>query len=386
MRKICIVTGARSEYGLLRWAMEGIQKSSLLQIQIIATGMHLSPEFGRTIDVIEEDGFYVNHRVEMLLSSDSVVGVTKSFGLAVIGFADALSELKPDLLLVLGDRYEILAASTAATLARIPIAHIHGGELTEGLIDEAIRHSITKMSHLHFVATDVYRKRVIQLGEDPNRVIVTGGLGIDNILRLQLLSRTELEVALEFKLRRRNLLVTFHPVTLEPENSGDQLDKLLTVLGSLKDTGLIFTMPNAEAESHILIKKIVSFCDFHSNAKFYKSLGQLKYLSCIKYFDGVVGNSSSGLLEVPSFKKGTVNIGDRQKGRLSASSVIHCSPKREEIEDAIARLFSEDFKSSLSSTINPYGTGGSSDVIVEVLETCILDNILKKRFFDLSVI
>jgi GDP/UDP-N,N'-diacetylbacillosamine 2-epimerase (hydrolysing) len=384
MKKICVVTGTRAEYGLLRWVVEGIRQSPELELQLIATGMHLSPEFGMTVKMIEEDGFKIDRKVEMLLSSDTVVGVTKSMGLGIIGFADALAELKPDLMLVLGDRYEIFAAAASAMIARIPIAHLHGGETTEGAFDEAIRHSITKMSHLHFVAAEEYRRRVIQLGEQPENVFNVGGLGIDNIIRLKLLTCDELEEALDFKLKKRNLLVTFHPVTLEKNTSAQQMDELLAALAELKDTGLIFTMPNADTDGRVLLMMIKEFCAEFPQARAYTSLGQLRYLSCIQHFDGVVGNSSSGLLEVPFFKKGTINIGDRQQGRLKAGSVIDCDPTQVSIRKALNRLLSPEFQAQLLDVETPYGNGGASGAIVRRLESQSLDNLLKKRFYDLS--
>jgi GDP/UDP-N,N'-diacetylbacillosamine 2-epimerase (hydrolysing) len=382
MSTICVITSTRADYGQLRWVMEGISQSAVLQLQIIATGMHLAPEFGLTVEAIEADGFAVNRKVEMLLSSDTAVGVTKSMGLGMIGFADALSELRPDLILVLGDRYEIFAAVAAAMIARIPVAHLHGGEATEGLIDESIRHSITKMSHLHFVAAEEYQRRVIQLGEQPERVFKVGGLGIDNILRLKLLTRNELEEALDFNLLTRNLLLTFHPVTLENNTSAVQMEELLAALEDMRDTGLIFTMPNADTEGRVLFRQIEEFCDRNLNARAYTSLGQLRYLSCIQHVDGVVGNSSSGLTEVPSFKKGTINIGDRQRGRLQAASVINCEPDRVSISAAIHQLYSSEFQEALLHSENPYGGGGASDRIVKVLERQSLESLLKKRFFD----
>ncbi len=384
MKKICVVTGTRAEYGLLRWVMEGIRQSPELELQLVVTGMHLSPEFGMTIDAIEADGFIVDRRVEMLLSSDSTVGVTKSMGLGMIGFADVLVELKPDLMLVLGDRYEIFAAAASAMIARIPIAHLHGGETTEGAFDEAIRHSITKMSHLHFVAADEYRRRVIQLGEQPEYVFNVGGLGIDNILRLKLLSRAELEEAIDFKLAKQNLLITFHPVTLEQNTSAQQLDELLAALAELKDTALIFTMPNADTEGRALLRQIEVFCAQHSQAHAYTSLGQMRYLSCIQHVDGVVGNSSSGLSEVPSLKKGTINIGNRQRGRLKAASVIDCEPKRKSIGIALERLYSTEFQAELLKVKNPYGNGGASEAILGILKNQSFKNLLKKTFFHWS--
>lgn len=384
MKKICVVTGTRAEYGLLRLLMEGICQSRELELQLIATGMHLSPEFGMTAEAIQEDGFKIDRKVEMLLSSDTAVGVAKSMGLGMIGFADAFAELKPDIILILGDRYEIFSAAASAMIARIPIAHLHGGETTEGAFDEAIRHSITKMSHLHFVSADEHRRRVIQLGEQPEYVFDVGGLGIDNILSSELLSRNDLGSALDFKFAKRNLLITFHPVTLEQNTSAQQMDELLAVLAELKDTGFIFTMPNADTEGRVLFRQITAFCAQHSQARAYTSLGQLRYLSCIQYVDGVVGNSSSGLTEVPSFKKGTINIGDRQRGRLKAVSVIDCNPDRASISKSLERLYSAEFQKLLTTVENPYGKGGASERIAKILENTSINNLLKKNFFALQ--
>ncbi|MCE5181755.1 MAG: UDP-N-acetylglucosamine 2-epimerase [Anaerolineaceae bacterium] len=381
-RKICVITGTRAEYGLLRWVMQGIKDDPELTLQIIVTGMHLSPEFGLTYREIEQDGFQIDRKVEMLTSSDTSVGIAKSMGLGLIGFADALNELSPDLIIVLGDRFEIFAAVAAALVARIPIAHLHGGEATEGLIDEAIRHSITKMSHLHFVAAEEYRRRVIQLGEQPERVFLVGGLGIDNIKRLKLLDRVELEVSLDFKLGKKNLLITFHPVTLETATAADQMAELLAALAELKDAQLIFTLPNADTDGRVLIGMVEQFVAQHPNARAYGSLGQLRYLSCIAHVDGVLGNSSSGLLEVPSFRKGTINIGDRQRGRLQAASVINCEPTRQDIAVALGRLYDAAFQASLSQVCNPYGEGGASEKIIAAIKSTSLDSVLKKRFYN----
>jgi GDP/UDP-N,N'-diacetylbacillosamine 2-epimerase (hydrolysing) len=362
--------------------MQGIKDDPELTLQVIATGMHLSPEFGLTYREIEQDGFQLDRKVEMLTSSDTPVGIAKSMGLGLIGFADALNELRPDLILVLGDRFEIFAAVAAALVARIPVAHLHGGEATEGQIDEAIRHSITKMSHLHFVATEEYRQRVIQLGEQPERVFLVGGLGIDNIKRLKLLDRADLEASLDFKLSQRSLLITFHPVTLEPATAVDQMAELLAALAQLQDTQLIFTLPNADTGGRALIKMVEQFVAQHPNARAYTSLGQLRYLSCIAHVDGVVGNSSSGLAEVPSFKKGTINIGDRQRGRLQASSVINSAPTRQSIATALKRLYDADFQVGLSQVRNPYGEGGASAKIIATVKSVALDDVLKKQFYD----
>ena len=382
MRKICVVTGSRADYGLLRWVMEGIHNSSKLELQIIATGMHLSPEFGLTYREIEKDGFCINGKVEMLLSADTPSSICRSMGLALISFPDVLRELKPDMLLVLGDRYEIFSAATAAMVSCIPIVHLHGGEVTEGVIDESIRHSITKMAQLHFVATDEYKKRVIQLGEQPNLVFQVGGLGIDNIVKLDLLGREELEKELNFQLGKKNLLITFHPVTLEEKTSKKQMSELLLALDKLKETHLLFTMPNADTDSRILFRMIEDFVEKRKHAKAFISLGYLHYLSCIKHSDGVVGNSSSGLIEVPTFKKGTINIGDRQKGRIKAESVIDCEPKHEDISKSIEELFSQSFRKNLEKVVNPYGKGGASMMIVKILEETEMCNLIKKKFYD----
>lgn len=385
-RKICVITGTRAEYGLLRWVMQGIKDDPELTLQIIATGMHLSPDFGLTYRNIEQDGFQIDRKVEMLTSSDTSVGIAKSMGLGLIGFADALHELKPDLIVVLGDRFEIFSAVSAALVARIPVAHLHGGELTEGAFDDAIRHSITKMSHLHFVAAEEYRQRVIQLGEQPDHVFLVGGLGIDNIKRLKLLDREEFEAAIDFKLGKKNLLITFHPVTLETESAADQMAELIAALAELKDTHLIFTMPNADTDGRVLMRMVEQYVAEHSHARSYTSLGQLRYLSCISHVDGVIGNSSSGLSEVPSFRKGTINIGDRQRGRIRALSVIDCEPNKYAISEALKKLYSDSFQTSLHSVVNPYGAGGASEKVVDTVKNYILDGLTKKVFYNLPVI
>ncbi|MES2016801.1 MAG: UDP-N-acetylglucosamine 2-epimerase [Pseudomonadota bacterium] len=383
-RTICVVTGTRAEFGLLRYVMEAIAQTDGLTLQVIATGMHLSPEFGHTYREIESSGFHIDRKVEMLTSSDTAVGIAKSMGLGLIGFADAFNELKPDLIVVLGDRFEILAAVSAALVACIPVAHLHGGETTEGAFDEAVRHSLTKMAQLHFVAAEDYRRRVIQLGEHPDRVFLVGGLGIDAIERLTLLGREALEQSLDFSLGARSLLVTFHPVTLDQHSSHQQMAELLAALDQLLHTQLIFTLPNADPGNQQLARMVEAFVASHPNARAYASLGQLRYLSCMKLVDGVVGNSSSGLAEAPSLGVGTVNIGERQRGRLKASSVIDCAPQRQAILDAIDTLYTPAFREVLAATVSPYGHGGASEKIVEVLRTHQLDGILKKTFYDLK--
>jgi GDP/UDP-N,N'-diacetylbacillosamine 2-epimerase (hydrolysing) len=384
-RKICVVTGTRAEYGLLYWLMKEIQLSQKLELQITATGMHLSPEFGSTYQQIEKDGFIINKKVEMLLSSDSQVGITKSMGVGLIGFADVLNDLKPDLIVVLGDRFEIFVAATAAMIAKIPVAHIHGGEITEGAFDESIRHSMTKMSHLHFTATDEYRRRVIQLGEQPQRVFNVGAAGIDNINRLKLLSKCEFEQSIKFKLGKKNLLVTFHPATLESAAPKEQFENLITTLEKLEETNIIFTKANADTDGRIINILVDEYVEKHpQSAIAFDSLGQLRYLSAMQYIDGVVGNSSSGLLEAPSFKIGTINIGDRQRGRIKATSIIDCMPTVDGITEALNKLFSVEFSESVMQTVNPFGDGGVADKIVKVIESTNINNrILQKQFYDL---
>jgi GDP/UDP-N,N'-diacetylbacillosamine 2-epimerase (hydrolysing) len=382
-RKICIITGTRAEYGLLRWLIQSVSDEPDLVLQIVATGMHLSPEFGLTYTEIEADGYHIDRKVEMLLSSDTPIGVSKSIGLGMIGFADVLSDLKPDIVVVLGDRFEIYAAAIAALVAHIPIAHLHGGESTEGVIDEAFRHSITKMSSLHFVAAEEYQQRVIQLGENPERVYNVGGLGIDNIHKLTLLSRSELEADLGFSLGQKSLLVTFHPATLVDTSAVAQLKELLSALEGQTDTQLIITLPNADADGRVLTSMIKDFVAKYDHAHAFTSLGQLRYLSCVSHVDGVVGNSSSGLLEVPSFQKGTVNIGDRQKGRLQADSIINCAPLKTSILKAIQKLYSSNFQAELDKVSNPYGEGGASARVLTILRSANLEDLVKKSFYNL---
>jgi GDP/UDP-N,N'-diacetylbacillosamine 2-epimerase (hydrolysing) len=383
-RTICVVTGSRADYGMLRWVMEEVQGRADLQLQVIVTGMHLSPEFGLTYQEVEKDGFTIDLKVETLLSSDTPTGITKSIGLGMIGFADALIRLKPDFIVLLGDRYEVLAAATAAMVARIPIAHIHGGEATEGLIDEAIRHAVTKMSLLHFVSTDVYRHRVIQLGEDPTRVHTVGALGLDSLARTRLMSRSELELSLGIKFRQKNLLVTFHPITLGNNQGSSELAALLSALSEFPDVGLIFTLPNADTDGRQLIRMVEDYVATHTNSSCFVSLGQLRYLSCMSIVDGVVGNSSSGLIEAPSLRIGTINIGDRQAGRIRAANVIDCEATKDDIHRALGILFSPRFRSRLIDIRNPYGMPGASKKIAATLATVSISGALKKRFFNVD--
>ena len=385
MKKICVITGSRAEYGLLQSLMRLIQKSDVLELQILATGMHLSPEFGLTYKNIKEDGFVIDAKVEMLLSADTDVAVVKSTGLGMIGFADALSSLQPDLVVVLGDRFEIFAAASAAYLMKLPIAHLHGGELTEGATDDGLRHSITKMSYLHFTSTEVYRKRVIQLGEDPARVYNFGAIGIDAIKNLDLLTKEALQESLGITLSNKILLVTFHPVTLENYTATTQMDELLNALSNFSKCSIIFTMPNADADGRIIMQKIDHFVNKNAGFAFaFKSLGQQRYLSLLRIASVVIGNSSSGIIEAPSLGVPTLNIGDRQKGRISSATVSHVPAEKEAITAAITKALEPEYKAWCKLQINPYGQGRTSVKILDTIEK--LDNIidLKKKFFDIN--
>ncbi|HTU65144.1 MAG TPA: UDP-N-acetylglucosamine 2-epimerase [Steroidobacteraceae bacterium] len=383
-RRICVVTGSRAEYGLLRWVMAGIRERAGLELRTLVTGMHLSEHFGATWSEIEADGFAIDERVDIQLGGDTASDIGRSMGLGTIGCADALARLKPDLLVALGDRYEIFAAVSPALIARIPVAHLHGGEVTEGAYDDALRHALTKMSHLHFVAAEEYRRRVIQLGEDPRHVFNVGGLGLDNLELLPLFDRAALERELGFELGAKSLLVTFHPVTLDGPDSARQMRELLAALHDRPDTRLVFTMPNADSDGRALGELVREFVAGHANARVFTSLGQKKYLSCLRAVDGVVGNSSSGLIEAPAARKGTVNIGSRQQGRLKAASVIDCAPDRAAISRAIDTLYTADFQRTLATVANPYGTPGAARRVVDVLADVPLDGLTRKKFHDIG--
>lgn len=384
MRKICVITGTRAEFGLLRPLIELIAKDKDLQLQLIATGMHLSSEFGYTLDEIIAAGFVVDKKVECLLSSDTSVGVSKTIALAISGFADALESLQPDLVVVLGDRTEILGAVIATGMANIPIAHLHGGETTEGAYDEAIRHSITKFSHLHFTSTEAYRKRVIQLGEQPNTVFNVGAIGLDAIKKLKLLSREEFENSIGLKLKKRNVLITYHPVTLEKEAPIETFENILTALDELGDTGLIFTHANSDKNGRIINKMITEYVSSHKNKAIeFKSLGQLRYLSALQFVDFVIGNSSSGILEVPAFCIPTINIGDRQKGRINCESVINSTNSLEDIKKSITFALDKQFRETIQQQEMLYGNGTAAEKILKVIkEHTVIP--LKKSFYDIS--
>ena len=384
-RKVCVVTGTRAEYGLLYWLMKAIQNDPSLVLQVVVTGMHLSPEFGLTYKEIEKD-FKIDRKIEILLSSDTPIGISKSMGLAQISFAEVFDNLAPNIVVVQGDRFEILAAALAATIARIPIAHIHGGETTYGSIDEPIRHSLTKMSHLHFASAEIYRKRIIQLGEHPKFVFNFGPSGQDNFKKISFLSKTELEQSLNFKFNKRNLIVTFHPVTLEKDTAEYQFAQLLHALELLEDTNIIFTKANADTEGRIINKMIDHFVTACPEKRIaFVSMGQLRYLSTLQFVDAVVGNSSSGIAEAPAFKIGTINIGNRQAGRVMAESIICCEPQRDCILDAFNLLYSTEFQNKLRSMGDIYGKEEVSSKVMQVLRDWPLDNILKKEFYDLKV-
>ena len=385
MRKICVVTSTRAEYGLLYWLLKEIKADSELKLQLIVTGMHLSPEFGLTYKEIEKE-FKIDKKIEILSSSHTSLDICAEMARVYEKFAPALAGLKPDILVLLGDRYEIFGVAGVASIMQIPIAHIHGGETTQGAFDEAFRHSITKMSHIHFAATNEYANRIIQLGEEPSRVFNVGGPGIENIKKLNLLSKEEFEKSIKFKLAKKNILITFHPVTLENSSAREQFNELLNSLDELEETNFIFTKANSDTDGDVINKMIDEYVSQNSQkAVAFASLGQLRYLSAIKFVDIVLGNSSSGLSEVPSFKKATINIGDRQKGRARASSVIDVRPDRKEILTAIKRAYSKEFEQILKDTINPYDGGNPSKKMVKILKETKLDGILKKKFYDIGL-
>ncbi len=387
-RKIAVVTGTRADYGLLYWLLKEIKKDKDLDLQLIVTGMHLSPEFGLTYKEIEKDGFEIDDKVEILLSSDSEVGTTKAVGLGCIGFSESFNNLNLDMVAVLGDRFEILSASIAAVIARIPLIHLHGGEITQGLIDEPIRHSITKMATYHFPATERYKKRIIQLGENPKRIFNYGMSGLDNIYKFDLLTKKELEEALKFKFNKKSAIVTYHPVTLENNTVEKQIDNLLQAIYK-SNINTIFTKSNADNGGRLINKKIKGFVKKHpKDYIFIDNLGQLRYLSVLKHVDLMIGNSSSGLTEAPSFKLPVVNIGYRQKGRVKADNVIDCNYEIEDIYKGIEKAISKDFSNHIKNMNNPYdkfGDGRTSFRIKEKLKNIKLnESVIKKDFYDID--
>ena len=385
MRKICVVTGSRAEYGLLSGLMRAIQEDKDLQLQVIATNMHLSPEFGLTYREIEKDGFQIDKKVQMLLSSDTPNATTKSVGLATIGFADAYEDLQPDLIVVLGDRFEILAAVSAALFFKIPVAHLHGGEITEGAYDDSIRHAITKMSHLHFTSTEAYRQRVIQLGEQPDRVFYVGAIGVENIKRVPLMSQAELEDSIRFKLGEKSLLVTYHPVTLENHTAADQCQNLLEALDEFPEYKVIFTLPNSDTDGRVIIRLINEYVSLHpERCMAIPSLGLQRYLSALKCVSAVVGNSSSGIIEVPSFGIPTLDIGNRQKGRIAAESVVHCGNDSRSIIEGMQQVLSDVFRKQVKHVLNPYEKRDTTKNIYKIISTYPLENLRQKKFYDVN--
>jgi len=369
MKKICVITGSRAEYGLMSRVMRLIQEEPELQLQIIATNMHLSAEYGKTYKEIEADGFMIDRKIPILSSSDTANATAKSVGTGMIGFADAYEELQPDMIMVLGDRYEILAAVSTALFYKIPVIHIHGGEITEGAYDDAIRHAVTKMSHVHFSSTEEYRRRVIQMGEHPDTVFNVGALGCENIRRIPLMEKEELEKSLNFTLDKKTILVTFHPVTMETHTAETQFNELLSAMEKFQDIRVIFTMPNSDTDGMVIMDLIKKYVAKHpAKAVWFTSLGMKRYLSTLQYIGAAVGNSSSGIIEVPSFHIPTLNIGDRQKGRIAAASVIHCKPERADIEEKLTVILQPGYAESFRNMQNPYDKPDTANEIVRIIK------------------
>ena len=381
-KKICVITGTRAEYGLLYWIMKYMKEYKNIDFKLIVTGMHLSKKFGNTHKEIVKDGFAITSKVPIQIIGDSQNDIIKAVSQGITGFSKVFIKLNPDLVVVLGDRYEIFAAVISASFLNIPIAHFHGGESTEGAIDEAIRHSITKMSHLHFVSTLEYKKRVIQLGEDPRNVFLVGSMGIDNIKKLKLLSKKNLEKEINYKFKKKNFLVTFHPVTLENKTSKQYFKNLLKALDKFKEIGIIFTKPNSDSDNNIISKMIDSYVNKNKlRSVSFISLGNKKYLSTMQFVDCIIGNSSSGILEAPSFKIATINIGDRQKGRIMSKSVINCTPEKDSIISSIKKIYSSSFKKRILKSKNPYDYGSAALKSFKIINKHNLENLLKKKFY-----
>lgn len=385
MKRLVIVTATRAEYGLLAPIIKKLQKNGNVEVRLAVTGAHLSPEFGMTVKEIEADGIAIDKKIEILMSSDTPVGISKSMGLAIISFAEYFAESKPDALMVLGDRYETLAIVCAALNNRTPIIHLYGGEATLGAIDEAVRNAITKLSFLHFTSTEEYRHRVIQMGEAPERVFYVGAMGVENAKNVKLLNKKELETEIGFSLGDKHAVLTFHPVTLEGNTAERQTIELLQAIIKFPDINFLCTKANADADGRIINKLIVRYADEYPNIHLVDSLGTQRYLSAVSCSEFVIGNSSSGIVEAPSFKIPTINIGDRQLGRIQANSVINCEPLENCIIKAINKSLSNNFKNKLKDIFNPYGDGNTSEKIVSITEDYLNNNkvSLKKKFFDL---
>jgi GDP/UDP-N,N'-diacetylbacillosamine 2-epimerase (hydrolysing) len=385
MKKICVVTGSRAEYGLLKPLLIKISKQKNWQLQLVVTGMHLSPEFGLTFNEIEKDGFAITKKLEALLSSDSAEGVVKSIGLGAIGFADALKELQPDLVIILGDRFEMLSIAAAALIFKIPVAHLHGGEITEGAYDDSIRHAITKMSHLHFASTEIYRRRIIQMGEKPDYVFNAGAIGLDNIKLLKLLPKSDLQKKLNISFKKHNYLITFHPATLHETTAALEFEQLIAALRKQDNSLFIFTKSNADNGGRAINKLIDNYVSLHpENSVAFTSLGQQLYLSVMQHMDAIVGNSSSGIIEAASFKVGVINIGDRQKGRIFPENIINCKPEQREIKKAFESVKAPAFTKSLQKVENPYGAGNTASSIIKVLKEIAWEKLIPKKFYDIN--
>ncbi len=383
-RVIQIVTGSRAEYGILRNLIKKINLSKHFILKLVVTGSHLSEGFGNTISEIKADKFFIDKKIEMQIDTNSKVGVIKSIGLGLISLSEYIDESKPDLIIILGDRYEMLSVAISALISGVPIAHIHGGEVTKGAYDDSIRHAITKMSYIHFVAAEEYKRRLIQLGESPSRVFNIGSLGIDSIHKIKFLKKEKLEKEINFSFGKKNILVTYHPTTLGMISSKEEIKEIIKALNQFEDISFIFTFPNADNSSNEIIKVIKDFCENRRNCIFIKSLGQLKYFSCISYVDCVLGNSSSGIIEVPSFNKATINIGSRQDGRLRAQSIIDCDVSSKSICEAIEKIYSVEFRKKIVNTSNPYGNSGALEKLFEVLENFQKPKNIQKEFYDIN--
>lgn len=385
-KKICIVTAARAEYGLLRPVINKIMRDGQLEAMVAVTGAHLSPEFGLTAREIEKDGIAIDKKIEILLSADTAPAISKSMGLALIGFSDYFEDKKPDAVLLLGDRYETLAVAVAAMNARVPIFHLYGGETTQGAVDEAIRHAVTKMAYLHFTSTECYRRRVIQMGESPERVFCVGALGVENALHTDYLTKAMLSEELGIDLERPYALVTFHPVTLEEKSAKQQAEAILEALEEFPEWNFIMTKANADRDGRIINRLFEAYASTHRNVKLFSSIGTKRYLSAMRYCRMVIGNSSSGLIEAPSFKAPTINIGDRQLGRIKAESVTDCLPEKSDIVSAMLKADAAIEKGLFKETVNPYGNGNTSDQIVQRMKEalCVSGINLKKVFFDIA--
>lgn len=383
--KICVVTGTRAEFGLLKGLIKKIQAESCFSLQVIATGTHLSHEFGLTYKEIEDENIKIDYKVEMLLSSDTSSGIVKSMGLGLIGFSDAFENLQPEAIIILGDRFELISIASAATIYKIPIIHIHGGEITEGAYDDSIRHAITKLSHIHFTSTETYSKRVIQLGEFPNFVFNVGALGVDNILNEKLFDRTEIENELSIKFKKYNFMVAYHPETLGDSNVFDQFEIFLNAIKNQPDSFFIFTKTNADSNGRIINEMIEKYVSIHpENSIMFSSLGSKRFLSILKESTAIIGNSSSGIIEAPSLKVPTINIGDRQKGRIQADSVINIKMNENEIFQAFEKVKNIDFTNQIKSVSNPYGNGDTSNKMIQILKNINFLNLKRKAFYDIT--